>query len=184
MIIGLQGYAGSGKSTVADILVDNYNFVLVDMSEPVHRALCALDPIVEAGYRYSEVMELLGYTAAKRIPEVRQLLQRMGTEVGRNLLWGDIWVEQAELKIEQLMETGHSDIVVPNIRFDNEMQMVHNLKGSIWTVVRDKVGKVSNHVSEHLPESHPSAVIENNATVLDLEHRVDTALRRVGWSCT
>lgn len=184
MILGLQGYAEAGKSTVADILVDNYNFTQVDMSEPVHQALCILDPIVEAGYRYSEVVELLGYTAAKRIPEVRQLLQRMGTEVGRNLFWGDIWVEQAERRIEKLMEMGLSDIVVPNIRFANEVDMIRYFGGGIWTVVRDKVGKVLKHASENIPEAHPNDVIENNATVLDLEKRVDTALRRAGWFYT
>ena len=46
-LIGIGGYAGSGKDAVADILEDSHGFYGTFMSQPLNAALCRLNPQVE-----------------------------------------------------------------------------------------------------------------------------------------
>jgi dephospho-CoA kinase len=46
MIIGLSGYAQSGKDTVAELLCLNYGYKRVSFADPMREALMRLNPIV------------------------------------------------------------------------------------------------------------------------------------------
>ncbi len=90
MIIGLSGYARSGKDTVAELLVLNYGFKRVAFADGIRDALIALNPILHDGHRLNEVVQMYGWDVAKAKDEVRRLLQVMGTEVGRKLIHEDV----------------------------------------------------------------------------------------------
>ena len=44
MIVGLSGYARSGKDTIADYLVENHGFIKLSFATPMRQALYNLDP--------------------------------------------------------------------------------------------------------------------------------------------
>ena len=46
MIIGLTGYARSGKDTVAQILVDKFGFTRVAFADPIRDFCYQVNPIV------------------------------------------------------------------------------------------------------------------------------------------
>ena len=151
-VVGLGGWARSGKDVIADELVDGYGWVKVGMSDVLNDALLALDPIVEpyTGWRYSEHLKRCGgdYAKAKKLPEVRGLLQRLGTDVVRDLIDPDAWVRLTRQRIMELHEAGHSKIVVTGIRFKNELAMIQELNGwPIW-VSRSTVDPANSHPSE------------------------------------
>ena len=95
-LIGVGGYAGTGKDAVATILEDSHGFYGTFMSQPLNAALCRLNPQVEVRrgevFRYVDLINQLGYTKAKELPEVRRLLQAMGTEVGRDMFGQNVWI--------------------------------------------------------------------------------------------
>ena len=62
MIIGLSGYAQSGKNTVADILVDYHGFILMDYDESLQQT----DRFVRWSYI---ILWCAGVFAFKLIPE-------------------------------------------------------------------------------------------------------------------
>ena len=103
--IGLAGWARSGKDTVADYLVKNHGFTRVSFADPMREALLALDPNIEFGISHMKLSTLVrfgGWDSVKEnYPEVRGLLQRMGTEVGRDLFGKNFWVDQAIKKAKQ-----------------------------------------------------------------------------------
>jgi hypothetical protein len=99
MIIGLSGYAQTGKDTVASHLIKNYDFRRVAFADPIRQALYRLNPLVEVGefraVHLQSPVDSMGWEEVKKIsPETRRLLQILGTEVGREMFGPDFWVNR------------------------------------------------------------------------------------------
>jgi len=141
MRIGLTGYAESGKDEVADQLVEEFGFVKVNMSDALDRYLLILNPIVsKSGTNYATIRRAYSYVDAKRIPEVRRLLQCLGTEVGR-AIDPDVWVKELEKEASK-----HEHVVTTGIRYVNEVTPGMTL----IRVDRPGYGPLNNHASEDL----------------------------------
>ena len=144
VIIGLSGWAGAGKNTIADRDLSGYK--QISFAQPVKDALVALDPTVYihgSHISLKKAVERDGWDYIKQYPEVRQLLQNMGTSVGRNMFWNDIWVNFAISKV-----IDGEDTVFTDVRFKNEADAIKKLGGQIWRVVRTSVAPM-DHISEH-----------------------------------
>lgn len=152
-IIGLAGVARAGKDTVGHILHDLYGYEVMSFSDVLNKALIALNPWVPfsimdfgrvaPGMRYADLVSSSGYESAKEEPEVRRLLQAMGTEVGRNLLGEDIWVEA----MFRNMPKGKL-VTIVNVRFPNEFDAVKNRGGQVWRVHREGYAPALGHISD------------------------------------
>jgi hypothetical protein len=99
-IIGLCGYAGSGKDTVAKIIVETYksNVVITAFADALRNLAAKLNvhlPPEENGdrVRYLDVLQKYGgYEKAKRaVPGVRKYLVALGYGM-RELVDPDIWI--------------------------------------------------------------------------------------------
>lgn len=156
-LIGLGGKLRAGKDVIGDYLEEKHDFVKLGMSDALNEALLKLNPhvrledtlklikitpdndvtgphFVEAGrfvpYRF--LHDAVGYVEAKKNPEVRRLLQVLGTEVGRDMIDPDVWVRMAEKKIREHWANGKS-VVITAMRFPNEIAMLKRLGGlSVW----------------------------------------------------
>lgn len=172
-IIGLAGFAQSGKDSAARALTSR-GWTRVAFADPVREAVKALDPIVDCdGAREVRLCELLAqysWDEAKQHDEVRRLLQRTGTEAGRQIYGQDCWVDIARRKIDRAI----GDVVMTDVRFKNEADMIRDMGGLVVRVDRPGVGPKNNHVSESMPFA-PDAVLVNDGTLQDLE----TAILRV-----
>ena len=178
-IIGIGGYAGAGKDAVADILENKHGFYRTFMSAPVHEMLCVLDPEIEVRhgvvFRYSELIRQLGYARAKELPEVRRLLQVLGTEVGRDMIDPDIWVLQMHEKLSSYKPD--DNIVVTGIRFQNEADMIRRLQGELWWVMRPGYGPVNAHPSDNsLTKQVFDMIVFNDADLPYLKKHVTALL--------
>ena len=60
MIIGLSGYARSGKDTVAELLCLNYDYKRVSFADPMREALYVLSPKLDSIVRLSEYVDDYG----------------------------------------------------------------------------------------------------------------------------
>ena len=179
-LIGIGGYAGTGKDAVATILEDSHGFYGTFMSQPLNAALCRLNPQVEVRrgevFRYVDLINQLGYTKAKELPEVRRLLQAMGTEVGRDMFGQTIWVDLMEQTLAA--HKPDDDVVVTGIRFPNEASMIRELGGELWWVYRPGYGPVNSHSSDNtLSLRHFDRVVVNDGTLEDLEQLVTKMLQ-------
>ena len=118
MIIGLTGYAQSGKDSVADILVKNYGYTRIAFADPIRKLLYEMNPIVkDGGYRVQPVVDSYGWDVAKTaFPEIRTMLQSLG--VGARKTFGDMfWVKQA---LNELQLFGEVNYVITDVRYPNE----------------------------------------------------------------
>jgi hypothetical protein len=175
-IIGLSGWARTGKDTVAAHLVEKYGFTRMSFAEPMREALLRLDPMVDAAagfsVRVSDVIEKYGWDGYKESPyglEIRTLLQLIGTEVGREMFGADFWVNYA------LNSTSDKDkVVFADVRFQNEADAIKRAGGKVIRVERDGVGPANDHVSEHdLNQYDFDATIYNDLEVEHLHANID-----------
>jgi hypothetical protein len=148
MIIGVSGYAQSGKDTVANYLVENYGFVKISFADPIREALYKLDPKIRVdemvGASLANAVDHMGWEEVKKLSsDARELLQRMGTEVGREMFGKDFWVNQAMLKARE-----HDKVVFADVRFPNEVEAILGASGDVWRVYKKDVTPVNRHVSE------------------------------------
>lgn len=193
-LIGLGGHLRAGKDEVADRLVAEHGFVKVGMSDPLHEAMLALDPVVDCSWtydanghwedgqvHYSELTEAVGYVEAKKNPEVRRLLQKLGTEVGRQMFDENVWTNLTARKVDDLRGAGHP-VVVTGLRFHNEVRAVQDLGGHTAWVVRPSLEPTAGatHASENsVDENWFGWTIVNDGTLDDLREATDRLLEAV-----
>lgn len=185
-VIALSGYARSGKDEAAKVLVEEYGFTRVAFADKLRDVLYALNPIIiadpiplrETGLPPTSTVQVVineygwnGYKETRWSKEIRRLLQRLGTEAGRQTLYDSIWVDAAL--------TGHDDdarLVITDTRFENEAQAVKDAKGEVWRISRRGVGPVNNHSSEtSLDFWNFDMIIQNDKTLEEFKERVRIA---------
>lgn len=148
MLIGLHGFPGAGKDTVAEILAE-YGYQRIAFADKLREALEGLNPVVVIeggrGVRLRPLVRAHGWdTLKRRVPEVRELLQRLGTEAGRDIHGENVWANLAMAKVQ----SPEDNYVFTDARFPNEFAAIRARGGVMVNVVRDGVGAVNDHVSE------------------------------------
>lgn len=171
IVVGVSGYARSGKDTIGSMMVEDFGFRRVSFAGPLKEAVYRLDPIISAsGLRCQHVVDDMGWDDAKDMyPEVRALLQRMGTEVGRDLFDANFWVN---LALKDIKENG-GNVVITDCRFPNEAEAIRKIGGRLWRVERPDTKPVNAHPSETALDSEKfDWTIINNGTLDDLRRMV------------
>ena len=174
VLIGLLGLKGSGKDTCADYLALNYGFVKKSFADPLKRACKEL-------FLYSDSQL---YGDQKEIPDQRwfgctprKSLQFLGTDllrdqvdiimpgIGKNIFTHhfNIWYQ------EHIINNPDIHVVVADVRFQNEVDLLKSLGGYIIKLERNSIIP-DTHVSEQeqLKIINIDHVIFNNSTKEDL----------------
>jgi dephospho-CoA kinase len=179
MIVGLTGYAQSGKDTVAQILVNKYGFTRVAFADKIREFLYELNPVIKDGVKLREFVDAHGWDVAKvQESEVRRLLQEIGL-TARKIFGDSFWINQALNPhiYEHPIVGVNKDIVVTDVRFTNEAEIIKSLGGKIWRIKRNGVEAVNNHVSEHEMDGYKvDSILVNRGTLDELELLVQTRM--------
>lgn len=172
--IAFTGHARTGKDSAARILVEEFGFSRYAFADPMREALLRLDPYVEAnalGYvRLSQLVRYYGWEKAKSHDDVRCLLQRFGTEAGRELHGENCWVSILFL---QLMKDAPERVVITDCRFSNEAVAVREMGGIVVRICRPGTGPVNFHPSDlGLPPHLIDHIIQNDGDLTQLANTV------------
>ena len=141
MIIGVCGFIGSGKDTVADYLVNLHHFRRESFANTLKDAVSAVfgwdRTMLEGRTKQArEWREQVDAWWAERlgIPHLtpRWILQNWGTEVCRKNFHDDIWIASLENKLRASID----DIVISDCRFPNEIAAIKKAGGRVIRVVR------------------------------------------------
>lgn len=208
MIIGLSGYARSGKDEAAKVLVNEFGYRRVAFADKLREFLYAQDPIIGTTgseiilpnretfevatpenienwlefpcawgvhIRVSDVIRRVsweGYKETQYYFEIRNQLQRLGTEAGRETLWDNIWVDAA------LTGVSTSDnIVVTDVRYRNEADAIKKRGGLVVRVNRSGNGPATDafgnvHKSETALDNYKfDYTVNNDFKVIDDWHQ-------------
>lgn len=170
MLIGLAGHARVGKDTIAMFMCADHGYQRVGLADKVKDCVYALNPFVTPRYvknpkrdrvreewlddqfkkfptgtwRLQQVVDKLGWEVAKESPEIRELMQRMGTEVGRQIMGADVWIKAAFPDgVDQ-----YDRVVISDIRFESEAKFVRDNGGVVVHVSRPGYEPANGHSSE------------------------------------
>lgn len=177
-LIGLIGKKRSGKDTFAAALTEDLRYTRVAFADPLREAALALDPLVGrvalpgnpspiADVRLSALISAIGWESAKDyVPEVRRILQRLGTESIR-ALDEDFWIRVGSTRIDG----ASGPVVVTDVRYPNEADAIRSRGGFLVRITRpgDPVGE--EHISERaLDDYRVDYQVPNDGTVEDLRY--------------
>lgn len=178
----LMGAIGSGKSTVARMITEQF---------PCYQESSFAEPMkqfaVNIGFKSSEIY---GNQNEKLVPNEfygvsgRYFLQKFGTELCREYLPSaipnvklngrSIWTCALEIK---LLKTQQSNIgmVISDGRFPDEVKLVKDYNGLVIKIIRNE----SDHEADHLSESYDHAsdiTLYNNGDLELLEKKINKIL--------
>lgn len=146
-IIALTGLATSGKNTVVDILSRLEKNVVYSFATPVK----------ECAGRY------FGWDG-KKDERGRKLLHDIGTPTGRAYN-PDVWVDYMLRVLNSYYDNSKekpNTIIIDDLRFDNEAEMVKKLNGIIIKVHNDNVPKLDLSSEQGINENYIDYHIYNN----------------------
>jgi hypothetical protein len=95
----------------------------------------------------------------------RHMLRTLGTEWGRECVGPDVWTTHWLERVRS-----RSFVVVDDVRFPNEAELVRTLGGQMWKVTRPGVERATEHASEGGLDNWPNFThdIINAGTLQDL----------------
>lgn len=206
MLIGFVGFIGSGKGTVGEILVKK-GFQKESFAKPLKDA-CAnifgwnrdmLEGNTDKSRKWREIPDEFWSKSFGRDFSPREALQLLGTEAGRNVFHKDIWVQSLINRVTT------KKTIITDVRFRNEIEMVHNHGGKIvrvkrgpepewfedakvfkkghkrnmgWAMAKYKLQELNIHSSEIDWINCPvDYTIENNGTLDELGKKVENMLQ-------
>lgn len=141
MIIGICGFIGSGKDTIADYLVNFHEFRRDSFASTLKDAVAAVfgwdRELLEGRTKEArEWREQVDPWWAERLsmPNLtpRLILQLWGTEVCRKAFHDDIWIASLENKLR----TRKDHVVISDCRFPNEIKAIKAAGGIVIRVKR------------------------------------------------
>ncbi|WNO26044.1 deoxynucleoside monophosphate kinase [Arthrobacter phage Wildwest] len=188
-LIGLIGKKRTGKDTFADKLVRDHGYTRVALADPLRDAAYRLNPIMgtfpllDEGvtrvreWRLQDVIDVLGWEKAKDYcPEVRIMLQRLGTEAIRTID-DRFWIRAAFEKIDALRADG-KPVVVTDVRYPNEADAIRDATGYLVRIVRDLPDDGDTHASEKAMDDYREHLrIGNNGSIDDFEYLASSVAR-------
>jgi dephospho-CoA kinase len=186
-IIGFIGNKGAGKDTIADYLVDNYNFVKYNFANPIKEI--------------SEILFDLNYNQLNMDKEQidsrwnlspRTIFQRLGTEFGQDIIYKlfpelndkvkkkHFWLKHFEIFLEK---NKNKNIVIADIRFLHEIEFLvnnNNINKSILIKIVNNNKNIDSHISENeiskIDLKHIDFIINNNGSKEELYSNFDNLI--------
>lgn len=179
-VIGLIGHIGSGKTTVANYLVDNYGWSEVSFADPLKQVAMVFkfseNNIYGTQEQKENINKLWGISG-------REFMQKFGTEVCRDFIpvvmptMKNIWVNIAKRSIERKLNEGHN-VIVSDIRFSDELDMIRDIGGVIIKIVRPLKHNVNNsHASVDSIDALPFDIELHNTGYNKLCYDIDMIIR-------
>jgi hypothetical protein len=184
MIISITGKIGSGKDTIADIImqytpyhdweIKKFAGKLKDIAE----ILSGVPKInfEDQEFKKQDMGPNWGMT-------YRDLLQRLGTEAMRNGLHENVWVNAlfADYHFNIEEDEQMPNWLITDCRFPNELEAVKAHKGITIKVIRDSGNTVgTTHASETALDDYTEwdYIVDNNGSIEDLKTQVFSILEK------
>jgi hypothetical protein len=190
MIIGLCGAQGSGKDTVANILISEYGFVKLTFASTLKDVVAILfswprdllEGLTEESRLWretvddfwSEKLSISGFTP-------RKALQMIGTDLFRLHFNNDIWISIVENKISVMLKNNPNiNIVISDCRFANEFSLIKKFSDShIITILREKnysINKLAHSSETEWVNYNFDAILQNDNSIDDLKSNLKSLL--------
>jgi hypothetical protein len=175
-LIALNGPAGCGKDTAAQMLIERAGFQRLAFADPLKDGMKAIFSLTN--------FDLYDKTGKERHNDFwgmthREMLQQFGTETCRHHFRDDIWVKALEIRLRKSLKAGITKNIITDLRFLNEVEAVREWGGLIVHVTRPFESGLTHEEQQHASEAELAGwgdwdwVIHNNGNLMDLEGAMD-----------
>jgi hypothetical protein len=150
----------SGKTTVANALVENHGFTRLRFAETLKSMTRAF--LAGLGLPWEVVNDMVdGELKEQPIPAIggrtpRHLMQTLGTEWGRKCVNENVWVRVASNQARMLREDGAA-VVFDDLRYANEANAIVAMGGVVVRIIRPEATVTQAHSSEGELDHYPVA---------------------------
>jgi len=160
MLIGISGKKRSGKDTVASIIAE-----ILDNASVLHFAdALRLEVAKATGFSIRYIEE--------HKENFRLILQGWGTDFRRKIYGHDYWLKEMDKAIGELENYGGKNIIIADVRFENEYDYVKSRNGIMIRIERS-VDYSDTHVSEtNLDNKEFDHKILNLGSEIELREKV------------
>ena len=201
-IIGVCGFIGSGKGTVADMLIEEHGYMKLSFADKLKDTVSELfewdrnllegDTPESRNWR-EQSNDFWTKEIGKDITP-RHILQVIGNDM-RKMFYDDIWISFVKQKMQNNPD---QKWVIPDVRYPNEINLIKEYKGQVWHIIRGnkpewwnvavevnkKYHKEYNEMNRLYPNIHESEwrwvskdktfdkIITNDSTLEDLKKTV------------
>ena len=175
MLIGFTAVAGAGKDTAASsIAVHQKSVEIMAFAKPLKDACKILFNFTDEQL-YDPVKKEEMDPVWERSP--RKILQWLGTDVLREHINKEFFTINMKQRIE---ESKAEYIVISDVRFDNEAELIKSMGGYIIKIVRENATTTqhSSHATEQGISPHLiDHTLENDGTLEDFHEKVGRLVR-------
>ena len=184
MIISITGKIGSGKDTIADIIMQYtpyHDWEIKKFAGKLKDIAEILSGVPKINFEDQE------FKKQDMGPEwgmtYRDLLQKLGTEAMRNGLHENVWVNAlfADYHFNIEEDEQMPNWLITDCRFPNELEAVKTHKGITIKVIRDSGNTIgTTHASETALDDYTKwdYVVDNNGSFEDLKTQVFSILEK------
>lgn len=185
MIIGIHGFKGSGKDTVATYIARQYGFTQIAFADKVKESICGMFDITleqieewknNDEYHVSITGPERAYDFKSRVT-FRQFIQRFATEGVREVFGYDFWIQ---FVIDTYKGSFPQNFVVSDARFENELKAILGEGGKNLHVIRPSATS-DGHASEIAFDELCDGRILNYGSFDDLFAAVDVKMMALGF---
>jgi hypothetical protein len=181
IVVGIKGFIGSGKSTVARHLVERWGFTGIRIAAPIKEMLRSLlrhrgcpkaliDRLVDGDLKELPTPWLNGKSP-------RDAMEGLG-EWGRERMHPDLWVNAAT---DSLRGSEPKRLVVEDVRLFNEEMAVRDMGGTVWEVWRPGLDPKDQPTERAQLHVRANAVIANEIGRWDrAERQIAALMHRLG----
>jgi hypothetical protein len=164
-VVGICGFSGSGKDTMANYLIKNYGFKKLSFASVLKDAVSSIfgwDRTMLEGLTpehrkwrctvdtwWSKELDISNFTPIFA-------LQNIGTEIMRNHMHNDIWVLSIKRHLSKHVGT-NDKFVITDCRFNNEIMMLKEFDAQLFHIERNLPTWVSE-IKHTLNFSHPKFI--------------------------
>ena len=169
MIIGITGPARSGKDTVSKIITDIYtSYKIKSFAAPIRLIIANLIGITDS-IIFDSIKDIPHILLNNKTP--RYAMQTLGTEWGRYMISDTLWIDTC-------LNTNDTNIIISDVRFENEAKAIKEKNGIIIKVTRPNIKiQESLHISEKgISDDYIAYNIDNSGDINDLKQKVITIM--------
>jgi hypothetical protein len=168
MIVGITGRKGSGKNAACENVP---GWATMSFAGPLKRVCATVFGLTTEEMSNPQKKEAIMNRWPYETP--RAILQKVGTDMFRNL-YPDVWVQNLK---DRVMASAGEDVVITDVRFENEARAIRELGGYIVRVERPGLPKVDSHSSElEMDLISVDATVINDGSVRLLQARFIAAV--------
>lgn len=182
-IIGLTGYARSGKDTVGKILTDHYGFHRVAFGDVLKAVAEDVNPYVELGHNDPDVVPYLSNieglleafgdweNVKDECPPARQFLVDLGNSLRKR-------IPGVESSVTFAAAQEHTAVVNTNVYHREEIEQIQAAGGIVLRVVRPGIGP-ANEDERRTGSVTVDGTVVNDGSLDKLHVNLDLVLRHL-----